>query len=91
MSEKATCPGCSSHTSGVLAAIERDEPCPYCGLSASSIVEINAIRQSRADEQLRMALEGALLRAGRAEAELARLQSLFWELEAVIERWPKGD
>lgn len=41
MSDKMTCPGCDAHTSSVLGAVERGEPCPYCGLSAETIERVH--------------------------------------------------
>jgi hypothetical protein len=52
MSEKLTCPGCNSHTSEIFRAISTDDPCPYCGLSARAIIEIDRVRSARADTQL---------------------------------------
>lgn len=87
MGNKATCPGCNSHTSAVWAADGDDAPCPHCGLSAASRFEIQAVRARQADEQLKAQLEDALLRAGRAEAEVEALrltmQRVRWALEGT--------
>lgn len=70
MSNKMTCPGCASHTSDVLYAVERDEPCPYCGLSAHTIVEVDAMRRRREDDALTERAMAAEIRADRAESDL---------------------
>lgn len=69
MGNRATCPGCDSTTSGVWAALVDGEPCPYCGLSASAIVEVGEVRTKRGDQELKDRLAAALVRADRAEVE----------------------
>jgi hypothetical protein len=68
VSTKTDCPACRAYTSDVTAAVDRGEPCPYCGLSADAILEITAVRQARADEALRKRLETALIERDRARA-----------------------
>ena len=85
MSNKVTCPGCESYTSAVFQAVHEGEPCPYCGLPASTIAEVNAVREARGDEQLREKLAEALTRAGRAEAEVARLRDMARSVRAAID------
>lgn len=70
MGDKATCPGCDAYTSGVLQAIVDGTACPYCGLPAHVIQQVSGVRRRRADEHLKEELSAALIRAGRAEAEL---------------------
>ena len=70
MSDKMTCPGCDSHTSGVLAAFNDGEPCPYCGLSAETTLELRAVRRSHADEALKTKCEQLLKERDEAQREL---------------------
>ena len=67
-----TCPGCNAYTSSVLIKVQEGEPCPYCGLSAEAIMEINGVRRRQADENLKARLETALIERGRALAEAAK-------------------
>lgn len=83
MSDKMECPGCTSYTSSVLAAVRDGYPCPYCGLSALTIEEVNAVREYRANEELKEAMAAALIRAERAEAERDELRSRL-EMRNVI-------
>lgn len=84
-----TCPGCDARTSSVLAAFEDCDPCPYCGLSWSTAAELEekhrTVRQSRADEEVKAIAEAALLRAGRAEAAVERLQRQVDAVRAALE------
>ena len=83
------CPGCNSYTSNVLADVERGDPCRNCGLSADAIMEVNAVRDMRGDEKLKTQLEAALLRAGRAESVVQRLQSKVYRVRQAIEEHPE--
>lgn len=69
MSRKMTCPGCDAHTSGVVAAYEDGEPCPYCGLPATATSEILDARSRAADADLTKRYEEAVKRVGLLEAE----------------------
>lgn len=69
MSRKAECPGCNGYTSSIRAALDRGEPCPYCGLSADVIEAVHAARERFDESELRDQLEAALVRAAKAEKE----------------------
>lgn len=88
MSDKMTCPGCDSHTSGVLRAFGTGEPCPYCGLSHATMSELDekhrTVRASRANGEVKAIAEAALLRAGRAEATVERLQRQLAGVRAAL-------
>ena len=94
MSDKMTCPGCDAHTSDVAQAHYEDQPCPYCGLSASAMREILAVRRKQADEELKTAAEDALVKLGRAEGELRTLRYRLQRVEqafkdALVEEVPE--
>lgn len=84
MSNKMTCLGCNSHTSDALRAFENGEPCPYCGLSAEATLEIQSVRKSRADEQVKAKCEQALKDLGQARADLARANARLAYMESLI-------
>lgn len=85
MAEKMTCPACNARLSDIRRAFLDGEPCPNCGLSADAAREIEAIRMKRGDEKLKADLEAALIRAGKAETEAARLRRQLDHLRYVIE------
>lgn len=70
MGQKMTCPACDSHSSSVLNAFEEGRPCPNCGLSAQAALEIQMVRQRRADEDLKAKLETAIKERDEAQREL---------------------
>lgn len=82
MSRKMTCPACNAYTSSVLAAFEEGQPCPYCGLSADAALEIDGVRQQRADENLKARLEKAIKERDAAHRELRLVKS---RLERITE------
>ena len=84
MSDKMTCPGCGAHTSAVLINVSRDEPCPYCGLSADAIMEVAEVRRKTADEDLKTRLEKALIERDRAVTEAVRLGRILEEVRSVL-------
>lgn len=57
MGDRTSCPGCRSHTSGVLNAFQENKPCPYCGLSAQAAFEIEGVRRRVADAELKARVE----------------------------------
>ena len=59
---------------------QRDS-CPSCGLSGSVIREVYDARRRQADTELTARYEQAIVRAGRAEAEVERLRG---HLEAIF-------
>lgn len=60
MGDKATCPICCSHTSGVLAAIVRGDACPHCGASGDLIHQVLELRHRHAESELRTEHERVL-------------------------------
>jgi hypothetical protein len=91
VSEKASCPGCGSHSSELYRLITTGETsdgktaCPSCDLSVTAIVEIGTVRRRVGDEQLKLTLVQTLERASRAEAERDRLQRKLVYLRTVFE------
>lgn len=89
MADKMTCPGCDSHTSGVLTAFGQGEPCPHCGLSWAVSAELAnkraTVRVSRANNEVKAIAEEALQRAGRAEAEAERLRRIVDGVRAALD------
>jgi hypothetical protein len=88
VTDKMTCPGCDSRTSGVLDAFDRYEPCPYCGLSYESSAELSEKRRTvgvlRANDEVKAIADAALLRAARAEAERNRLRRQLAGVRAAL-------
>jgi hypothetical protein len=78
------CPGCGAYSSSVLIKARNDEPCPFCGLSASAIYEILAVRRKTADKDLKEQLEIALTELDRAQAEAARLRSVIADVRDAL-------
>lgn len=79
-----TCPGCNSHTSSVLAAVRVGDPCPYCGLSADAIEAVGAARERHGEKELVDQLQGALVRADKAEQEARKLRSVLSRVQAAL-------
>lgn len=79
-----TCPGCGAHTSSVLLSAEDGEACPYCGLSAGAIWEIDAVRRKKADEDLKERLEKALVERDRAVTEAAAIRQVLQGVRSAI-------
>jgi hypothetical protein len=50
MSNKMECPGCNSYTSDINRAFEQGDPCPTCGLSCNSAIEIIELKGKRANK-----------------------------------------
>lgn len=84
MSRKMTCPACTSHSSSVLAAFEEDRPCPECGLSAESALEILSVRERRADEELKAKLEAAIKERDAAQRELRLTKARLERITALV-------
>jgi transcriptional regulator NrdR family protein len=77
-----TCPGCDSTTSSVLAAVERGEGCPYCGLSAETIERMQNVWERFGETVLTEQLAAALKRAEVAEREADGLRA---KLRRIVE------
>lgn len=92
MSEKATCPACHAHLSGVYDALIGEKPaCPSCGLPGDALREIEHARKRHADAELTAQLEAALIRAGKAEAELLKLRVRLRGIRQAFAEWEKED
>lgn len=89
MSDKMTCPGCEAHLSSVLRAYNDGLPCPNCGLSYTAMDELfkkrRTVAVSRANDEVKAIADAALLRAGRAEAELERLRRQLAGVRAALD------
>lgn len=70
MSDKMSCLGCDAYSSSVLEAFNDGEPCPYCGLSAATTLELQTVRKARSDEALKAKCEQALKERDEAQREL---------------------
>jgi hypothetical protein len=84
MSRKMTCPACSAHTSSVLAAFEEGRPCPNCGLSAEAALEIEGVRQRRADEELKARLEVVVKERDAAQQELRLVKARLERITKLV-------
>lgn len=91
MSYKLGCPGCNSVTSGVYAAEANGNPCPHCGLPAETITAVNEARRRTQDANLLAKYEAVAVRAGRAEAEIAKLRGRMDDIVAVVSVWQQED
>lgn len=91
MSEKATCPGCNSHTSAIAAVLRGDgEPkCPYCGLSASAMLEVIDARRRTNDEVLLERVTSATVKADRLESENIALRAALDRVRRALEEEPE--
>lgn len=85
MSDKTTCPGCNSRTSAIRQAVQDGEPCPYCGLPADVIWQVEGVRARQADETLKAEVERLLIENGKLTAERDRLarqvEQIRWALD----------
>lgn len=83
-----TCPGCDSRTSSVLAAFRNGEPCPYCGLSTRAAAEIEHIRESKANVEIKQMAEEATKRAETAEHQVRILRYRIGRIESALNEEP---
>lgn len=86
MADKMECPGCGSYTSHVLDAVRTGHPCPHCGLSASAITEIQAVRERGANAELTAKYEAALIRADKAEGDARYLRNQLLQIRNLANR-----
>ena len=96
VSEKASCPACNAHLSAIWDILhpdwhDGDKACPSCGLPGAVIREVEAARKARADAELTAKLEQALVRAGKAEGELARLRGRLYRVRQVFAEWERKE
>lgn len=92
VSNKATCPACKAHLSAIWDILhpdwhDGDKCCPSCGLPGSAIREVEAARKARADAELTARLEEAVIRAGKAEAEVKKLRDRLYRIGQVFSGW----
>jgi len=86
MSHKIECPSCKAYTSSVATAYDRGEDCPYCGLSSTAMATVLEVRKRYDESELRDKYEAAEVRAGRAEAEAAKLAAAIRQIKYQIDR-----
>jgi len=84
MSDKLECPGCNSYTSSVAYAVDYEQPCPHCGLPAATILEVQAIRSSLADGDLKERLEQATIEAMRLRVENLKLRDKMVAIRHLV-------
>jgi hypothetical protein len=89
MSDKSTCPGCNAHTSAVRAAVREERPCPYCGLSADVIEQVNAVQDRLEETALTRQWQEAVIRADRAEREAELLRTKLDKVRRVLDEKPE--
>lgn len=65
-------------------AVENGEPCPYCGLSASAIEEVNRAQDSRANEEMQAKYSEAVIRADKAEREARSLRNQLDRIRRAV-------
>lgn len=88
MSNKWTCPGCQSHTSRIYDVFDGEyENCPNCGLSGEVMREIHRVREQHVSAAVAAQFEELALRAGRAEAENAKLTAKLKRIRGYFEHF----
>ncbi len=87
MGEKMTCPGCNSHSSGVLNAFNESDPCPECGLSAQAMWEIAGVRAKRADDALKQRVEELIKDVDRWRRRAVLAEAFKADVRAAIDRY----
>lgn len=78
MSRKFECPSCKSYTSALADVYDHDrypDQCPTCGLPGETLREIYRVRETHANAEVTKRFEELAIRAGKAEATAANLQS----------------
>jgi len=89
---KAECPACKAYLSGVWEALEGERSaCPSCGLDAETMRQVMRARKSLADKELTDRCEQALIRAARAEADLARLRAQVRRARDLFGAWERRE
>lgn len=85
MSEKMTCPVCNSRTSSVLNAVSHGDPCPVCGTPADTVLQVEQLRELRADGALKARVEELLIELGKVTAERDRLAQMVEAVRYAME------
>lgn len=93
MGERMYCPGCNSSLSAILFAVREGRPCPNCGLSAEAIMEVNSLKDSRADEQLQAKISLMIIEEDKLRRELAWCREQLTKIRDSVNREydPKAD
>ena len=63
------------------------EACPSCGLPGDALRAVEAAREARANAELTAKLEEALIRAGKAEAEVVKLRGRLYRIGQAFTGW----
>ena len=91
MGMKVECPACKSWTSYVYDALHGErEACANCGLPGSVMREIAKVQESHASAEVKQQADAALLRAGKAEAENAKLKAQLAAAQRMARRIADG-
>ena len=85
MSEKMTCPVCNSHSSSVLRAVVEGDPCPNCGTPADVILEVEQLREQRADAALKARVEALTIELGKVTVERDRLARIVENVRFALD------
>ena len=94
---KATCPACNSYLSALYEVLQgermyegRADSCPNCGLPGDTIREIAKVRESHASAEVKQQAEDAMVRAGKAEAEVAKIRARLDAAQRMGRRIAEG-
>ena len=90
MSDKRQCPACETYSSSVLAAFQRGEGCPQCGLSADAAEQLLMARARGATAELVEMAAKAEARAQAAEAEASELRATLAQIGRLAGRSVPG-
>jgi transcription elongation factor Elf1 len=82
---KFTCPGCNATTSDVARGYREEGKCPTCGLSQEVLYAVWRVRESHATANVKEEYEAMAVRAGKAEAEVARLTRRLESIKEAVE------
>jgi hypothetical protein len=88
MSNKHECPSCKSYTSRIYDVFDGEyENCPNCGLSGDVMREIHRVQEAHANAEVTAKFEELALRAGKAEAENAKLTAKLKRIRGYFEHF----
>ena len=94
---KANCPACNSHLSALYEVLQgermyegRADSCPNCGLPGDTIREVARVREGHASAEVKEQAEAAMVRAGKAEAEVAKLRARLDAAQRMGRRIAEG-
>jgi hypothetical protein len=86
MADKMECPACNSWSSSIAMAVVNGRPCPVCGVSAEAIIEIYAVRETRATEALKGRVEFLVIENDRLVRESEDLRDIVDSVKELINR-----